>query len=116
MKGMTRNPGEPMAHFYNRVLMVRSGTIVRHQNEVAAKVGIPERIVLAEVRDLMRESIHNPCPYCQEAVLPKTMSLDHVIPLARGGAHKIENCQIICDVCNSRKGALSDGEYRSLVN
>ena len=33
------------------------------------------------------------------------MELDHVIPLARGGLHKKDNCKMACASCNRSKGA-----------
>lgn len=36
---------------------------------------------------------------------PRSASLDHVAPLARGGAHLPDNCQLAHLSCNSRKGA-----------
>lgn len=35
---------------------------------------------------------------------PKAPTLDHIIPLARGGTHEMANVQTACFVCNSRKG------------
>jgi len=32
--------------------------------------------------------------------------LDHVIPVAKGGASKLENLQLLCAVCNRIKGKL----------
>jgi 5-methylcytosine-specific restriction endonuclease McrA len=32
------------------------------------------------------------------------LSLDHVLPLAMGGANTIENCQPLCVKCNNKKG------------
>ena len=32
-------------------------------------------------------------------------TIDHVIPLVRGGEHAPDNCQLLCQSCNSRKGA-----------
>lgn len=32
-------------------------------------------------------------------------SIDHIIPLSRGGAHSYENCQISHLLCNIKKGA-----------
>lgn len=37
---------------------------------------------------------------------PKSVSLDHVIPLSKGGAHAPANAQCAHLVCNVRKGAL----------
>lgn len=43
------------------------------------------------------------CLSCGRTDLPLT--LDHVVPLARGGSHSIENAQPLCQPCNSRKSA-----------
>lgn len=32
------------------------------------------------------------------------LTLDHIVPLARGGGNEIENLQTMCSSCNSRKG------------
>lgn len=36
---------------------------------------------------------------------PLSVSLDHILPLSRGGAHTPDNCQTAHLGCNSRKGA-----------
>jgi 5-methylcytosine-specific restriction endonuclease McrA len=49
------------------------------------------------------------CAYCNERA-PLTM--DHVIPLSRGGRHAIGNLQPVCEQCNKRKGAMLLSEWR----
>ena len=39
------------------------------------------------------------------------LTADHVIPLACGGRNEIDNLQLLCKVCNSRKGIKST-DYR----
>ncbi len=42
------------------------------------------------------------CAYCFRK--PKRLTLDHVVPLIRGGSNAIENCVPACATCNSSKG------------
>lgn len=53
------------------------------------------------IRALLRAATE--CAYCECALTPRTRSLDHVIPLARGGAHSIANVVVACRDCNHRK-------------
>jgi 5-methylcytosine-specific restriction endonuclease McrA len=39
-------------------------------------------------------------------------TLDHIIPLSRGGAHTMDNVQLACAQCNSTKGAKRKGQLR----
>jgi hypothetical protein len=45
---------------------------------------------------------------------PKSPSLDHIVPMARGGHHIIENLQCACLACNVRKGARSANDQLRL--
>lgn len=42
---------------------------------------------------------------CKQCGSDEELVLDHVKPLARGGADEPENLQVLCWACNSRKGA-----------
>lgn len=55
------------------------------------------------------------CGLCDESVSPDAVypdplsaSLDHVVPLSRGGAHSFSNSQLAHLSCNVRKGARED--------
>lgn len=45
------------------------------------------------------------CPRCGKDAKP---TIDHVIPLAKGGAESISNLQLLCRSCNSAKGTKID--------
>lgn len=42
---------------------------------------------------------------CRTCGSTKDLTVDHVIPLARGGSISIDNLQILCRKCNQKKGA-----------
>lgn len=41
--------------------------------------------------------------WCGRKLLPNEITLDHVIPLARGGTHTADNLRVACGPCNFRK-------------
>jgi 5-methylcytosine-specific restriction endonuclease McrA len=60
-------------------------------------------------KDIRRLSLAN----CVACGLPAD-SLDHVIPLSRGGSHGIGNLAPMCRGCNSSKGAKTVTEWRKV--
>ncbi len=43
------------------------------------------------------------CAYCREFIPRPRRAVDHLVPLARGGAHRAENLVPSCQSCNLRK-------------
>lgn len=71
------------------------------------------------------ERDHWTCQLCHRRVLrkakrsvrtgrlhPRTASIDHIVPLSRGGSHSERNCQCACLRCNVRKGSKMIGQIR----
>lgn len=54
------------------------------------------------------EILGNVCFYCQK---PKPLTVDHNIPLSRGGTDNIENILPACRSCNSKKNAMTTEEF-----
>ena len=44
------------------------------------------------------------CQYCHESFDLKDLTIDHVIPLSKGGKTEWENCTTACTTCNYKKG------------
>lgn len=65
--------------------------------------------VMSDVRnaDLLRLlNATKSCPSCGENFSSgNPATIEHVIPLARGGTHTRDNLTVLCRSCNSRKGA-----------
>lgn len=49
-------------------------------------------------------SVHAAFPLCLACGTDEDLSLDHVVPLARGGRNDIGNMQVLCMPCNISKG------------
>jgi len=52
-----------------------------------------------------------PCPYCGSYMDRRTKSLDHIIPITKGGLHSAANAIICCLRCNTRKSNLDFGDW-----
>ena len=50
------------------------------------------------------------CSYCG-AVFVDVPTVDHMVPLSRGGAHAVSNLTLACQPCNSGKCAKTAEEY-----
>ena len=124
-KKMKRRRGEAKQHFNHRLFQTRTASIFRHQAEVAkanlakhkALVGSAGgKITLAVIRNLVSNALSVPCLYCREPITVRNFSLDHKIPVSRGGTLEAYNAEIICLPCNQRKGALTDCEFYALIS
>lgn len=69
---------------------------------------IIEVVTDADIEDIWAR-FNYACAYCENADAPLT--IDHLIPVADGGAHSKENLVPACLSCNSRKRTLSVDEF-----
>src|SRR5699024_4154233 len=91
----------------------------REARRRAAKLGVKHEAGIT--REALRLRDGDECNICGEVMdfnsytrttRPKTSaSVDHILPLSRGGGHTWENVALCCLVCNMRKGArIANGE------
>ncbi|MEM8714114.1 MAG: HNH endonuclease [Planctomycetota bacterium] len=66
--------------------------------------GIPKQHLPFTRRNLLRRD-EAMCQYCGRHPGQAELSIDHVIPRARGGETSWENCVLACVQCNRRKGS-----------
>lgn len=55
------------------------------------------------------------CHYCGERVPPKELTLDHIVPIIRGGKSTKGNCVPSCKACNSKKQSLLPIEWEEYL-
>ena len=44
------------------------------------------------------------CHYCEKKYSKKDLTMDHIIPIARGGKSTKNNIVVSCKTCNTKKG------------
>lgn len=54
------------------------------------------------------------CALSGRQLTPETASLDHIVPLSRGGTHDLNNLWIVDHKVNAAKGTLTVEEFVSL--
>lgn len=61
------------------------------------------------------ERDNSTCYLCGRQLAQQEVTIDHVIPLVRGGSHTADNLRVACRPCNSRKNGrlLSECEWYS---
>ncbi len=52
------------------------------------------------------------CTYCGVFISGKSVHIDHIVPLSRGGSHLPDNFALACGSCNSSKHDLLLSEWR----
>ena len=71
---------------------------------------------LEELRDFLERSFANPsCPYCRRKLSVGTFTVDHKLPIARGGRFTFRNLEVACLDCRQTKGVLDSQEFRELL-
>ena len=56
------------------------------------------------------------CYYCRRRFPPKELTMDHIVPLIRGGTSSKSNIVPCCKDCNSKKKYLLPVEWQEYLN
>jgi len=85
---------------------------VHHRTDVPARTdfgGLPNYRTHRHTLYGRQEGV---CGGCQVLFPFRNMTVDHMVPRAKGGQDNIENLQLLCAACNSMKGARPQEEGR----
>lgn len=59
-----------------------------------------------EERKSILKSSYGICAHCGKKLTTKTMTVEHIIPISRGGTNDMENLTALCKECNKKKGNM----------
>lgn len=93
-------------------LLVRARRLLADHRARAKRDGVVLPYDLADVRRLIAGA--GVCTYCKTP-LAWDVSLDHQVPIARGGRHELANLAPCCGRCNPIKGQLTAPEFALLL-
>ena len=79
----------------------------------ARKAGAAGDFTAADWR-LLQVQYRGRCAYCGSK--PKLLTPDHIVALANGGRHAIDNIVPACISCNARKGVRPAPAYQPLLS
>lgn len=92
--------------------------IDRFTPEVAEGVIKKERAAGRELRRSSwwkRKLSHGKCYYCNKSVSPKELTMDHIVPVIRGGKSQKSNIVAACKDCNNRKKHMIPIEWEEYL-
>lgn len=55
------------------------------------------------------------CHYCGQKMKPSQLTMDHIVPIARGGTSSKGNVVITCKECNNRKKSMLPIEWEEYM-
>jgi hypothetical protein len=56
------------------------------------------------------------CAYCRVQVGVKHLTMEHIVPMSKGGLHCLNNCVPVCRNCNNRKTRLALDYFLAKLN
>lgn len=55
------------------------------------------------------------CYFCKRKIMPKELTLDHIVPIIRGGKSTKGNVAPVCKECNDKKKYLLPIEWEEYI-
>lgn len=100
----------------HRIFMQRTASMYRSANERQRMAGtVPLSKSLGMFREWVAAWIGKTCRYCNEEITVRNFSLDHDVPLSRGGSGEFANLSICCSGSNKAKGNMTADEFTALT-
>lgn len=91
-------------------ISIRMPAVVRLLSGVRRR---PRVVRFSRFNVLLRDSFT--CQYCGQSPHARELTLDHVVPRARGGATRWVNVVAACRSCNHQKGSRTPEEARMML-
>jgi hypothetical protein len=68
-----------------------------------------------KMMEKIRKTLPNICSYCGEEIELNKVTVDHMLPVSRGGKTTEDNLCISCNSCNQEKSNMTVSEYKMFL-
>ncbi len=85
-------------------------------NEISSKKEKQKARILRNSQWWKRKRSSGICHYCNNKFVPKELTMDHIIPIARGGKTEKSNVVPCCKECNTKKSQLLPSEWKEYMD
>lgn len=72
-------------------------------------------IIEPHIKQKLHKRQNGLCAYCGRHRNRKYMTVDHIIPLSKGGSDSVDNLQCTCKLCNNLKSDMLPHEFTEFV-
>lgn len=93
-----------------------SNPCLRKINIVDRGGSTPRVSLSKELKGMVFEQSNGYCAICGKPLTPESYTVDHIVPLSRGGTNEMSNFRCVCKRCNEWKGDSLDGEMVTMLS
>ena len=104
-KGVARAEEETENEIQSASMVIKAPAVIR----LLKYVRIPYKVVHFSRKNVLLRDRYR-CQYCGKEFPPVSLTLDHVVPISRGGKTQWDNIVTACKACNTRKGSKKPSE------
>lgn len=69
-----------------------------------------QKIGTRDIKEMLKEQKYQ-CALTGRELTPENCSLDHIVPLSKGGSHSPDNAQLVVMEANKAKASLTEQEF-----
>jgi hypothetical protein len=94
-----------------------SGYKIRLSKRLCRKVTFKDMPWLCTGEDIaiLFKNQNGKCIYCGGDLIPGWFSIDHRVPVTKGGAHILENLDLVCPFCQTMKKATAQDDFKKAL-
>ena len=88
---------------------------VQHRHDIPRRTDLGELPNYKTHRHTLYGRQEGICAGCRVMFPFRNMTVDHVVPQSKSGSDHLENLQLLCSACNSKKGTRSQEEFLAIL-